>query len=124
MLATVTGIFLVAALLAPVPRIDGTAYGVQCLPDGSIDTVDQLDTFVSQVLDTPQWQGGDVGASVELLDGRHLFVFADTLRVTPLAGPLTRAPRTRTATSVWCGTPCWCWTTGAPRSWSPGTTAR
>ncbi len=87
-LAPVTGILLVAALLAPVPRIHGTAYGVQCLPGGSIDTVDQLDTFVSQVLDTPQWQGGDVGASVELLDGRHLFVFADTLRVTPLAGLL------------------------------------
>ena len=84
--AQVAGVLLVAALLAPDPGVGGSADGTECVRGGSIDSVDQLDSFISQGLDTPHWQGGDVGASTDLLDGRQLFVFADTFRVVPLWG--------------------------------------
>ncbi|WP_148616307.1 DUF4185 domain-containing protein [Nocardioides rubriscoriae] len=62
-----------------VPRVAG-ASETRCLPTGGLDTVAELDAFAREVRGNPEFQGGDVGASVELQDGRQLFVFGDTLR--------------------------------------------
>ncbi len=61
------------------PRMAG-ASETRCLPTGGLDTVAELDAFASEVRGNPEFQGGDVGASAELQDGRQLFVFGDTLR--------------------------------------------
>lgn len=52
----------------------------RCLPTGGLDTVKALDAFAQEVRGNPEFQGGDVGASVQLQDGRQLFLFGDTLR--------------------------------------------
>lgn len=57
-----------------------------CLPTGGIDTVRELDRFARTVRANPIFSGGDVGASVELQDGRHLFVFGDTIRAASYGG--------------------------------------
>ncbi|CAN5269607.1 hypothetical protein BH09ACT12_BH09ACT12_36830 [soil metagenome] len=63
----------------PAPQVVG-ASETQCLMTGGLDTVQKLDTFASDVRGNPAFQGGDVGASAELQDGRELIVFGDTLR--------------------------------------------
>lgn len=78
---------LAAAVLVTSERDDATptsgagrASETRCLPTGGLDTVPELDEFASTVRGNPEFQGGDVGASTELQDGRYLFVFGDTLR--------------------------------------------
>jgi hypothetical protein len=71
-----------ALLVSGAGSSDGADMG-RCLADGPLRTVEEWDSFV-QDLATPGFEGADVGASTELLDGRQLFVFADTLRSTPL----------------------------------------
>lgn len=57
-----------------------------CLPTGDLDTIDAVNEFVTGVRGTDGFAGGDVGASVELQDGRRIFVFGDTLRGLGFAG--------------------------------------
>lgn len=82
-----TGVLLLgAAALAPAPDKPPEAPSVagasetRCLPTGGLATVRELDAFAREVRGNPEFQGGDVGASTELQDGRQLFVFGDTLR--------------------------------------------
>lgn len=65
--------------VSDAPRVVG-ASETECLPTGGLETVAALDRFASRVRGNPEFQGGDVGASVELQDGRQLFLFGDTLR--------------------------------------------
>lgn len=51
-----------------------------CIHTGDLDTVRSVNRFVSEVRGSEGFAGGDVGASVELQDGRRLFAFGDTLR--------------------------------------------
>ncbi|MFY0407990.1 DUF4185 domain-containing protein [Solicola sp. PLA-1-18] len=78
---------LFAALaLAPAPRDDRTTVSVdpaeqtQCLPIDPIGSVADLNTLATRVRGGQEFQGADVGADVELQDGRRLWVFGDTLR--------------------------------------------
>jgi hypothetical protein len=80
--ALTASIALVATLLVSGAGSLGRAELGRCMANGSLRTVEQVDAFV-QDLATPEFEGADVGASIELVDGRHLFVFADTLRSTP-----------------------------------------
>lgn len=68
------------------PVLEG-ASETECLPTGGLASVRDLDTFAREVRGNPEFQGGDVGASVELQDGRQLFVFGDTLRSAEFDGP-------------------------------------
>ncbi|MFB9312749.1 hypothetical protein [Nocardioides plantarum] len=63
----------------PAPTVVG-ATQTRCLPTHGLDTVRELDRFAREVRGNPEFQGGDVGASVALQDGRQLFLFGDTLR--------------------------------------------
>ena len=79
-------ILLGATTLAPgpgelveAPEVVG-ASETDCLPTGDLGSVRELDAFATEVRGNPEFQGGDVGASVILQDGRQLFVFGDTLR--------------------------------------------
>jgi hypothetical protein len=65
--------------VAEAPTVEGSSE-TMCLPTGGLDTVRRLDAFATEVRGNPEFQGGDVGASVELQDHRQLFVFGDTLR--------------------------------------------
>lgn len=68
-----------APAVREAPRVIG-ASETECLPTGGLGTVRALDAFASRVRGNPEFRGGDVGASVELQDGRQLFLFGDTLR--------------------------------------------
>ncbi|GAA3662135.1 hypothetical protein GCM10022237_22490 [Nocardioides ginsengisoli] len=57
-----------------------------CLATGSLDTVAGINRFVTGVRGGGAFAGGDVGASVQLQDGRRLFVFGDTLRAPTYQG--------------------------------------
>lgn len=83
-LLAVTGVLLLLTLVL-VPAVSGGQRG-SCVVTGPVDSVEELNSFMTDVLRTPSFQGGDVGASVQLRDGRSLFVFADTLRSTPFSG--------------------------------------
>ncbi|MBC2931610.1 DUF4185 domain-containing protein [Nocardioides sp. zg-1228] len=50
-------------------------------------TVAQLNAQVADLQGVPAFQGGDVGADVQLGDGRFLVVFGDTLRAPAFDGP-------------------------------------
>ncbi len=57
-----------------------------CIHTGDLDTVRALNEFVTKARGSEGFAGGDVGASVELQDGRRLFVFGDTLRASDFDG--------------------------------------
>lgn len=73
----------VAAAPDPSPRhsVDvPMATETDCLPVGPITSVGDLNRLVTEVRGGAEFQGADVGADVELQDGRRLWVFGDTLR--------------------------------------------
>lgn len=78
-LLAAAGVVPTGRMPAAVPVVEG-ASETQCLPTGGLDSVRELDAFARDVRGNPAFQGGDVGASVALQDGRQLFVFGDTLR--------------------------------------------
>lgn len=57
-----------------------------CIQTGALDSVEALNRLVTKVRGDDGFAGGDVGASVELQDGRRLFVFGDTLRSADFVG--------------------------------------
>jgi hypothetical protein len=57
-----------------------------CLATGNLDSVAAINRFVTGVRGGGAFAGGDVGASVQLQDGRRLFVFGDTLRAPTYQG--------------------------------------
>jgi hypothetical protein len=66
----------------PVPGAAET----ECLHRHTITSLDQLNKAILSVRAGPSFQGADVGADVELQDGRLLWLFADTLRAASFDG--------------------------------------
>ena len=64
------------AAISDVPRASETS----CLPIDPVTSVDAVNDIASSLRGSPEFQGADVGADVELQDGRRLWVFGDTLR--------------------------------------------
>lgn len=52
----------------------------RCLATGAIDDVGDLNRVAGRLRGSPDFRGGDVGASALLQDGRRVMVFGDTLR--------------------------------------------
>lgn len=79
-------VLLAAALLVPEraqvadPVEVPGATRSECRDVSRVRTVADLNQFIQAMRGDPALAGGDVGASVELQDGRQLFVFGDTLR--------------------------------------------
>ncbi|UUW91072.1 DUF4185 domain-containing protein [Pimelobacter simplex] len=88
--ALVTGGLLLAGCTGPDADTDpdrltltpaaSTTVLEPCVPTGGLDTIDELNRFVTRTRGDVAFAGGDVGASVRLQDGRGMFVFGDTLR--------------------------------------------
>ncbi|PUA82259.1 DUF4185 domain-containing protein [Nocardioides currus] len=83
-------VLLAAAALVPAgaevrPDADGLATTSECVEVGQARSVRDLNAITRKVRG-----GGDVGASVELQDGRVLMMFGDTLREDESAGKLVR----------------------------------
>jgi hypothetical protein len=68
------------------PRPEPSASLSSCIRTGSLDSVEDVNRFVTRVRGDDGFAGGDVGASVELQDARRLFVFGDTLRSPDFVG--------------------------------------
>lgn len=83
---------VVAVLLAPTETAIVSADPVQgasqtsCLPRHEVTSVDQLNKQILSVRAGSSFQGADVGADVELQDGRRLWLFGDTLRAPDFDG--------------------------------------
>jgi len=78
---------LVAGLITLLPGSKATSVAApsrasetQCLPFTPPTTVAGLNSLVGSLRGNGEFQGADVGADVELSDGRRLWVFGDTLR--------------------------------------------
>ena len=69
-----------------VPRpLASLASTTQCVPSGPVEDVDDLNR-ITRLRAEPALQGGDVGVSAELGDGRSIWMFGDTLRDKELPG--------------------------------------
>lgn len=53
----------------------------RCLRTGSVEGVADLNRVLGRLRGSPEFNGGDAGASTLLQDGRRVLVFGDTLRV-------------------------------------------
>ncbi|MEI7058250.1 hypothetical protein WBG06_20655 [Nocardioides sp. CCNWLW239] len=84
---TVLATALTAALHAEtVPRpLASLASTTQCVPSGPVEDVDDLNR-ITRLRAEPALQGGDVGVSAALGDGRSIWMFGDTLRAKELPG--------------------------------------
>ncbi|WP_370617073.1 DUF4185 domain-containing protein [Mumia qirimensis] len=85
----VVAALVVAAVLLPgvlrgddedAPSAGSGAYETACVAIPELRTIDDLQTIVDTVRGGPELQGGDVGADLELQDGRRIWVVGDTLR--------------------------------------------
>lgn len=65
-----------AALATPLPSLAATT---ECVASGEVQDVDGLNR-IAELRGTSAFQGGDVGASATLQDGRTVWMFGDTLR--------------------------------------------
>lgn len=80
---------LVAALLAGCARSDSAALravGPECVPFEQASSIVELNQQIEDSAASPYFRGADVGASVPLSDGRHLWVFGDTIRDEGVSG--------------------------------------
>ncbi|MFE6646729.1 hypothetical protein ACFVJS_09225 [Nocardioides sp. NPDC057772] len=69
-----------------VPRpLASLASTTQCVPSGPVEDVDDLNR-ITRLRAEPALQGGDVGVSTTLGDGRSIWMFGDTLRDEELPG--------------------------------------
>ncbi|KAA1424894.1 DUF4185 domain-containing protein [Mumia zhuanghuii] len=59
---------------------DDGAYETSCVKIPELRTIDDLQTIVDTIRGGPELQGGDVGADLELQDGRRIWLVGDTLR--------------------------------------------
>jgi len=80
-----------AVAASPDPRpVDDVAVArateTGCLPYGPITSVADLDQLATTMRGGKEFQGADVGADVQLQDGRRLWVFGDTLRSAEAGG--------------------------------------
>lgn len=90
--AVPVGVLLLGAVsLVPLKVVDAAplpaaAVETSCVDLGEPRTVKDLNRL-TRGEGSPQFNGGDVGAEVRLQDGRRLWVFGDTLRISELRGP-------------------------------------
>jgi hypothetical protein len=63
-----------------VVALPSKAAETKCLGTGQLRDVSDLNRVAGRLRGSPGFQGGDVGADVQLQDGRRLWVFGDTLR--------------------------------------------
>lgn len=84
---TVLATALTSALHAEtVPRpLASLASTTQCVPAGPVEDVDDLNR-ITRLRAEPALQGGDVGVSAHLSDGRSIWMFGDTLRDEKFSG--------------------------------------
>ncbi|MFD4325697.1 hypothetical protein ACFWQC_13750 [Nocardioides sp. NPDC058538] len=69
-----------------VPRpLASLASTTQCVPAGPVEDVDDLNR-ITRLRAEPALQGGDVGVSAHLSDGRSIWMFGDTLRDAKFSG--------------------------------------
>ena len=78
---------LLGVAVAFVPRaatvvsaLPSKASETTCVGTGQVRNVTDLNRVAGKLRGSPEFQGGDVGADVQLQDGRRLWVFGDTLR--------------------------------------------
>lgn len=72
----------VATAAPPASRASETA----CVATGRLDSLSDLNRVADKLRGGPAFQGADVGADVELQDGRRLMMFGDTLRAEDFQG--------------------------------------
>ena len=81
-------IALVPTGVVDAASVPSVATRTTCVDPGARPTsVAQLNDQVAHLQRVPAFQGGDVGADVQLADGRFLVVFGDTLRAEDFDGP-------------------------------------
>ncbi|MDQ4110332.1 MAG: DUF4185 domain-containing protein [Actinomycetota bacterium] len=69
-----------------MPRpLASLASKTQCVPAGPVEDVDDLNR-ITRLRAEPALQGGDVGVSAHLSDGRSIWMFGDTLRDKKFSG--------------------------------------
>lgn len=66
--------------VAEPEQMPSRASETECVPTGQVRSIKDANRVTSRLRGGGEFQGGDVGASVSLQDGRRLFVFGDTLR--------------------------------------------
>ncbi|WP_343043563.1 DUF4185 domain-containing protein [Nocardioides piscis] len=82
---------MVAGLVAFIPSdrspsaavVVDSAMQTPCVATGRVSSVSDLNRISARLRGEGQFEGGDVGASAALQDGRRLLVFGDTLRRLP-----------------------------------------
>src|SRR3546814_8314800 len=72
--------------IADVAEIPSRASETECVPPGEVEDLPDLNRVPGRLSHRATSQGGDVGASVRLQDGRRLFFFGDTLRAADRGG--------------------------------------
>ncbi|MBZ5737905.1 DUF4185 domain-containing protein [Nocardioides mangrovi] len=79
---------VVPTALAGTPFLPSQASETSCVQDASTArSVPDLNHQIASLQGTPAFKGADVGADVQLQDGRFLLVFGDTLRGPSFDGP-------------------------------------
>ncbi|WP_028643917.1 DUF4185 domain-containing protein [Nocardioides sp. URHA0020] len=89
-LAVVLGLVIafVPSDVVAAPLLPSVATQTSCVDNGARPTnVEELNHQITTMQSSPAFQGGDVGADVQLGDGRFLVVFGDTLRSADFDGP-------------------------------------
>ncbi|MBL0747073.1 DUF4185 domain-containing protein [Nocardioides baculatus] len=74
------GAVLVPDDTAATADLPSQATETRCLATGRLRTVGDLNRVAGRLRGSAAFRGGDVGADVQLQDGRRLWVFGDTLR--------------------------------------------
>lgn len=76
----IAGALLVPDDPAATAALPSRATETRCVATGRLRTVADLNRVAGRLRGSAAFRGGDVGADVELQDGRRLWVFGDTLR--------------------------------------------
>lgn len=79
---------LVPTSVARTPFLPSRASETTCVKNArTVGSVTGLNDLISSLKGTPAFMGADVGADVQLKDGRYLLVFGDTVRSDDFDGP-------------------------------------
>ncbi|TIC88859.1 DUF4185 domain-containing protein [Nocardioides sp. GY 10113] len=79
-LAVATPVLMLTPTADPTPMgMASLAASTTCAETGRLETTEDLNRLTS-LRDSPEFQGGDVGAEIMLQDGRTVWMFGDTLR--------------------------------------------
>jgi hypothetical protein len=101
-LLTALAVALIPRDVAQAGRLPSVASQTSCIHAASVPRgVADLNRRIATLQGSPAFQGADVGADVQLQDGRFLLVFGDTIRSRAFDGP----PFVRNSMMLW-GTDC------------------